>query len=172
MVLRVALVVLLIAVTIYALIMAIQADGRRMPAGLSKPVWIAFIILVPIIGPLVYLSTVAVAWQNSRSASPDFLGGASRPTPGGQSRPSRPRPRRGGQMAPDDDPEFLARLEAERRRKRRQKEREAHGEDQPPKERPIGGYQPGARDSDHPDSRRRSENDGGAESPDDGPSQN
>lgn len=77
---RVLLVLVIIAITLYALVEAIQADPRRVR---SMPRWLWLLaILVPILGP--------VAW---------FALG----------RPAPPAIERGGRppLAPDDDTDFL-----------------------------------------------------------------
>lgn len=77
---RVVLVVVLVALAVYALIDLSQADGRRVRL-MPRWLWVVA-ILVPGVGPLAWL----------------FLGRPTRGTlpPGGR----RP-------LAPDDDPDFL-----------------------------------------------------------------
>ncbi|RXW33115.1 PLD nuclease N-terminal domain-containing protein [Propioniciclava flava] len=81
---RVLLVIAVIAVILYALIEAIQADGDRVRL-MPRWLWIVAIVLLPGIGALGWL----VVGRPPRRGS----GGA----------PRRP-------IAPDDDPDFLRRL--------------------------------------------------------------
>ncbi len=79
--------------TVWALLDLAQTPRPRV-RGLPKPVWMIVVLLVPVLGPLAWLG----------------LGRAPAPPSGGI---QRPRP-----LAPDDDPEFLHRLDEERRRSR------------------------------------------------------
>jgi hypothetical protein len=101
----------IIGLAVYALAdIATSDEGAR--RGLPKGAWF-LIALVPIAGPLV--------WILSTRAQP-ATGGAGpaqgrRPGPGGSGGSA---PRRPGPVAPDDDPEFLWRLDQERRRRERE----------------------------------------------------
>lgn len=92
------------ALSIYALILAIRAPQSRMPGSLNKIVWSLFIALLPIIGPLTFL----IAY---------LLGNYDKPTGG-----ARPR----GPVAPDDDPEFLKKLDEELRHRSYDKKLREH----------------------------------------------
>lgn len=82
---RNAIVILIFAVTIYALFDAWRAtDEERL--GLNRWVWVAAIVLVPAIGALAWL--VLSRWGRPRPTQ--------RPT---------------GPLAPDDDPDFLRGLD-------------------------------------------------------------
>lgn len=83
--LRFVPVVLGLVLVIYALVDCLQSPAPQVRA-LSKPGWLAVIVLVPVLG--------AVAW---------LLAGRPQAGPAGVSAPPRP-------VAPDDDPEFLAQL--------------------------------------------------------------
>lgn len=72
-----------------------------MPGRLQKGAWMALVILLPIIGSCIWLF---FAWKMNH---PEGFGDSTLSF--GGSGPTRPR----GPVAPDDDPEFLARLEAE-----------------------------------------------------------
>ncbi len=102
-----------LAVWLYCLLDAITAD-REQVRGLPKGVWIAIVVLTFEIGAIAWL-----VWgrPRERGAAP-----RTRPRLGSTGRtawPARPggdRPRSGsfgrpGPLAPDDDPEFLARLD-------------------------------------------------------------
>jgi hypothetical protein len=119
---RILPVVLLIALVVYALIDCVRTPDDDMPVGIPKVLWVILIILFPGIAALAWIVVSRVARANAAKAGPPAR-------PGLWSSPTPPRPvRRGGPLAPDDDPEFLARLEAERRRAERERRR---GLDQP-----------------------------------------
>jgi Phospholipase_D-nuclease N-terminal len=85
---RVLLVLVTLAVTIYAVIDAIQTEDSRIQH-LPKLIWIALILLFSPIG--------AIAW---------FFTGRQRGTQNGRQGPRYPSAPRG----PDDDPDFLRNL--------------------------------------------------------------
>jgi len=76
-------------------------DDERL--GAPRIAWIALILVVPVIGPAVWL----VVSRSRRAARAQ----------GGAAGPSRPFRAPTRPVAPDDDPEFLWRLEQERRRR-------------------------------------------------------
>lgn len=90
-------VILAAAVVLYALFHCLMAPARQVRA-LPKGVWVVAILLLPVIG--------AALW---------FWLGAPRTV---RSAPGTRAPQRG--MGPDDDPEFLRKLEAQRRQKLRE----------------------------------------------------
>lgn len=117
-----------IGLAIYALIdLRRSEEADRM--GLHPLAWAAVIVLLPVVGPLTW-----VLVSRSRRTGGPF---ATRPAPGARpptgSRPPAPgrRPRRSGPVAPDDDPEFLWRLEQQQRRAAR---RETDTPQHPPTE--------------------------------------
>ncbi|WNB85933.1 PLDc N-terminal domain-containing protein [Cellulomonas sp. ATA003] len=100
--------VVLIGLVVYSIIDVVrsEADERW---GISKALWILLIVLLPVLGAIAWL--VARSQARARGAGGGGGGGGTRP------RPSGPRPRRpSGPVAPDDDPEFLWRLERMQRR--------------------------------------------------------
>ncbi|SKC46861.1 PLD nuclease N-terminal domain-containing protein [Krasilnikoviella flava] len=107
---RVILPLLVVGLALYALLdlFGSEEDER---GGLPRWLWAVIIVLLPIFG--------AVAWiivkRSARRASGGGPGPSSRPgrRPSGPKRPSGP-------VAPDDDPEFLWRLEQEKRRRERE----------------------------------------------------
>lgn len=79
------------------LLIAAVADclgGESKPRRAPRGVWVAFIVLVPIVG--------GIMW---------FTSGRPRRHPGGGTRPAPGRRPNPSPLAPDDDPEFLADLE-------------------------------------------------------------
>jgi len=89
MLFRVVVVLVLLGVTVYALVDCLRTDGPDLRL-LPKPVWLLLIVLLPIAGSVLYLA----------------VGRATDEAPGPVARP----------LAPDDDPDFLRRLDIERRR--------------------------------------------------------
>jgi hypothetical protein len=100
--LRVVVVLVVIGLLVYALVDCLRADRRDLRL-LPRPAWL-LLILVPLVGPLVYL----------------LLG---RPARAAEEPVVRP-------LAPDDDPEFLRRLDIERRRRQADEERRRRRERQ------------------------------------------
>jgi hypothetical protein len=93
--LRVVLFTLYIAVVVYCISDAVQRPEKQ-PYGVPRWAWVMIILLFPFLG--------AGAWLYMKY---------SRGTGG-----SRPKPR--GPVAPDDDPEYLAWLRDQERRRKRQ----------------------------------------------------
>jgi hypothetical protein len=89
-VLRGLLVLAGLGLTLYALIDCIRTDDSEV-RGVPKVVWVLLILLVTVVGP--------IAW---------IVAGRNRSSPGPVQRPPGP-------VAPDDDPEFLRRIEQQRR---------------------------------------------------------
>lgn len=84
---RVLPIVVAIALLVYALIDCLQTDSARFRS-LNRVAWIAIIVLIPLLGPILWLAIGKVrARPQRRPAAP----------------PTRP-------LAPDDDPEFLRHL--------------------------------------------------------------
>ena len=81
---RVVMVLLGLAVYIWFIIDVLRSPGTATRV-LPKYVWLLIVVLVPILGGLLWLFT-------------------------GRPKPDRPRRRRRGPVAPDDDPAFLRQL--------------------------------------------------------------
>jgi len=89
-VLRALMIVLPIALAIYALVDLVQTKDEDVQ-GLPKLAWVALIVLIWVVGPVAWL----IAGKKGRRWLPGFA-----PRPAG--------PRGGGRpVAPDDDPDFL-----------------------------------------------------------------
>lgn len=116
---RIALAVFAVAVIVYALIDCARTDSSRMPIKLSKPLWLLAIILLPGLGALLWLGfKVARSGALNKTISTDSFDKFKNP---GQKKPTGP-------VAPDDDPDFLARLDAQNRRKAYEEKRHAEEE--------------------------------------------
>ena len=93
-----------LAFTIYCLLDVVLTDSELV-RNLPKPVWVLVVLLVPLAGGVVWLlagrpaeATAAPGGARSRAGRRDH--------PAGRARRPRPRPK-----GPDDDPEFLRRLD-------------------------------------------------------------
>jgi len=102
MLLRVVVVLVVIGVTVYALVDCWGSDGPSVRL-LPRPLWF-LVVLIPIVGPVLWLV-------------------AGRPREEPRAPAVRP-------LAPDDDPEFLRRLDLERRRRAAEEERRRRRERQ------------------------------------------
>ena len=124
---RIVLIVLVLALTLYALLDCARTPEESMPARMPKFLWITLIVLFPTIGPIAWIIV-------SRVKAAEERGGYVEPTVWSSKegttfrRPQRARP-----TAPDDDPEFLRGLEQDIRRRRHR----------PPE--PAGGHDAGSR---------------------------
>ena len=116
---RIVLIVLVFALTLYALLDCARTPDESMPARMPKYLWITLVVLFPTIGPIAWIifSRVKAAEERGGYVEPTVWSSKEGTT---FRRPQRPRP-----MAPDDDPEFLFRLERDIQRKRREDERRA-----------------------------------------------
>lgn len=95
---------LLVSLAIYACIDLWQTDERRVRI-MPRPAWTLIVVLIPLLGPLAWL----------------LLGKGDGSASGGSRRHNR---RPTGPVAPDDDPDFLWRMEQENRRRRARLEEE------------------------------------------------
>src|SRR5665647_2622237 len=94
----------LFALAIYALIDLSRSEpSERM--GISRFAWVPVIVLLPVLGPLIWILLTRLPRESGAG-----------PT---GTRPGRVPPiRRTGPRAPDDDPDFLWRLDQQRRKER------------------------------------------------------
>ena len=108
---RIVFVVAMLAVTIYAAADWHRTPEDEMPGKIAKPLWLMIIIFTATIAAIGPIAWLVLHWVSRAEKK--------------QKRPS----------APDDDPEFLFRLERDIQRKRREDERRAqeqrkHSEDE------------------------------------------
>lgn len=120
---RIVLIVLVFALTLYALLDCARTPDESMPARMPKYLWITLIVLFPTIGPIAWIivSRVKAAEERGGYVEPTVWSSREGTT---FRRPQRPRP-----MAPDDDPEFLRGLEQDIRRRRHRPPEPAGGHD-------------------------------------------
>ncbi|MBM7825906.1 hypothetical protein JOD55_001733 [Arcanobacterium pluranimalium] len=119
---RIFIVLFLVALTIYSFVDCARTDSDRMPARISKAVWLILIAIVPILGPVLwiffkYQYIFKQDGSHPRQNFNDFPGKARNSRPGQHT----------GPVAPDDDPDFLARLEAQNRRRAFEQKRAEKG---------------------------------------------
>jgi hypothetical protein len=91
-----------IGLLVYALIDCSRTPEQEVPSGVPRSLWLVLVVLVPIIGPLLWI-VASRSDENSAGGNTRPRGG---PRPGGGAptrRPSRP----SGPVGPDDDPDFL-----------------------------------------------------------------
>lgn len=100
---------LLVAVVVYTVTDIINAPDEDLH-GLPRGVWLVLVVLIPVLGSVVWFAVSL----NGRRSRGEALGG---PRNGLRTAPGGPAAGRQGPVAPDDDPEFLWRLEQERRRR-------------------------------------------------------
>lgn len=123
--------VVLIGLAVYALIDLWRSSPAER-GGLHPAAWVAIIVLLPVIGPIAW-----IALSRYLRAGPD---GRPAPRSPGSPGPVPPMPGRGapprrrGPVAPDDDPEFLWRLERDSRRRK-----QAGRQDRPDDDGPTQG---------------------------------
>jgi hypothetical protein len=109
---------LILAFTLYALIDCLARDEEEIRA-LPKVIWVLIILLFMPLGPVAWFiagrprGTAARPGRHSDEAPEDVVGGYSLGTGSATNRAGRP-------LAPDDDPDFLRRLDEERRKQRRE----------------------------------------------------
>ena len=96
--------VLSIALTVFALADCVQTEDEKIK-GLPKWAWIVLIVLIPWVGPITWLF---VGRERSIGSEPQ---------------------RRRGPLAPDEDPDFLRRLDEDIRRERRERRERGLDED-------------------------------------------
>lgn len=104
-------VIIPLAMAVYAIVECVQSEDEER-AGMHKGIWIVLIVIFPLLGSIAWF--VVSRTVRARSAGGQDPGNGARRTIG----PGRPP----GPMAPDDDPDFLWRIEQERRRARRELE--------------------------------------------------
>ena len=104
--LRIALVVAMLAVTIYAVADWHRTPEDEMPGKIAKPIWLMIILFTATIAAIGPIAWLVLRWVSRAEKAQQKQAEA----------PKRP-------SAPDDDPEFLFRLERDIQRKRREEER-------------------------------------------------
>lgn len=105
---RIAVYVVPVALAVYALFDLYRSEPNER-AGLQPLLWVLVILLLPVLGPAVWIIVSTVRRMEAR--------GTGRPQASGARRPPWPQ-RRPGPVAPDDDPEFLRNLERRWKRER------------------------------------------------------
>lgn len=120
---NILLILVIVGLMAYALADVWGSDEDER-GGLPRWLWVLLIVLLPLLGAISWIVVRLAARRSGAGPAAPRSG----PSGGGRPKPSprspRPGPRRpAGPVAPDDDPEFLWRLEQEKRKR----EREARG---------------------------------------------
>ncbi|MDY5152947.1 PLDc N-terminal domain-containing protein [Actinobaculum suis] len=97
---RVLMALFAVTVWVYGIVDCVRTDQSQVPGRLAKSAWIALTVVLPVLGSVLW---IALSWPLKYPTGSISLGGQGL---------RRDRPRRSGQVAPDDDPEFLSRLDA------------------------------------------------------------
>ncbi len=96
---RALLVLIAIGLLVYSVIDCSRTPEQEVPGGIPRPVWLVLVIVVPILGPLLWIFASRSDQDSPRRGDRRPRG----PRPGGGAssrRPTRP-------LGPDDDPDFL-----------------------------------------------------------------
>jgi Phospholipase_D-nuclease N-terminal len=96
---KVLLFLVAIGLLIYAVIDCSRTPEQEVPSGFPRAAWLVLMILLPIIGPALWI----VASRSDQNAT----GGGPRPRGGTRPGGGAPTRRPGGPVGPDDDPDFL-----------------------------------------------------------------
>lgn len=91
-------IILSIAITVYAVVSVATNSDEQLPGGLSKGVWIAIVILAAPLGGIAWLTLLFIR-KHSDGSSVNFTN------------PFRKNTAKNATKAPDDDDEFLFKLE-------------------------------------------------------------
>ncbi|WP_129786711.1 PLD nuclease N-terminal domain-containing protein [Promicromonospora panici] len=117
MFLRVIVPLFIVGLTVYALadVWGTEEDER---GGLPRWLWVILIVFLPLLGSISWIIVRTTARRSGAGPASGPGTGGSRPTPPPRVGPGPRRP--SGPAAPDDDPEFLWRLEQEKRKRERE----------------------------------------------------
>ncbi|WP_216380791.1 PLD nuclease N-terminal domain-containing protein [Arcanobacterium phocae] len=123
---RILIVLTALALHIYTFIDVLRTDRNNLPARLPKAAWAVLTLIVPLIGPLLWLFFKNQdLFRSGTTLSSDSL-----------RKPFGTGTKSNGPVAPDDDPEFLARLEARNRRRAYEQQKRAEAGLDPEEELP------------------------------------
>ncbi|WP_194948390.1 PLD nuclease N-terminal domain-containing protein [Actinomyces trachealis] len=112
---RVVLIVLVIALTLYAVLDCARTPSESLPQPLPKPIWLLVIILFSVVGPVAWIITSRVKAAEDRGGMVERSVWSSQEGISFQRRGRQPQRRA---LGPDDDPEFLRNLEQDIRRRK------------------------------------------------------
>lgn len=120
--LRILIAIAWIAVTVYAIADWFRTPEEGLPARMPKAMWLVLILIT-----IPSFSLGSIAWIVLRAVSRAEAGQSPLP-PIPMPRPPQARPEKPRPLAPDDDPEFLFRIERDIQREKRRSARSG-GED-------------------------------------------
>ncbi len=115
---RVALIVFVVALTLYAVLDCARTPSDDLPSPLPKPMWLLVILLFTLVGPIAWIITSRVKAAEERGGVVERTVWSSRSGVSFQ-RPAPPRV-----VAPDDNQEFLRDLEQDIRRRKHHRDDE------------------------------------------------
>ena len=139
-----------VALAIFTLIEVARAQPWEL-GGLPRWAWVG-IVLLPVVGPVAWLVLSRMRRAEARAAGTAGYPGTGSGA-GAGSGTTGPLPRRRGPVAPDDDPDFLWRLDQDARRRRRDEggpAAESPSDESRPDESPSDEPQPDKPRPDHP----------------------
>lgn len=114
--------VLLFALTLYAVLDCARTPSEQLPARMPKTMWILIILLFTGVGPIAWIISSRVKAAEERGGVVERSVWSSSEPPAIRL-PERRRNEPRSPIAPDDDPEFLRKLDADLQRQRAQKEK-------------------------------------------------
>lgn len=114
---RFLVVLFIFALAVYAVSDVIASSDQRR-GRTPKFMWILITLLIPVLGPIIW-----IVFSGYNKGATRTAGGAATPPP--YKPRQRPSTARTGSVAPDDDPAFLWKLEAEQRRRANEERRKA-----------------------------------------------
>ncbi|MDT3767073.1 PLDc N-terminal domain-containing protein [Gleimia hominis] len=157
---RILLIAAAIALAIYAIADCARTPNDQMPAHLPKPIWLLIILLTTPLGPIgwIIISRVMRAENNGGRLDASIWSSDESSIQGIQFGHQHNRPPR--DLGPDDDPEFLWRLEKELRAERQARKNAEQEPDLPREQQPQenNGEGPGEGEPDHdPSADRKSQ---------------
>lgn len=135
---RLFLMVFVIALALYALIDCVRTPEEDMPAHMPKHLWITLILMFStiVLGPLAWIITSRVSAAEKRGGQ--LSGGLWSAEKGVELHLSR---QASAPAAPDDDPEFLRKLDEQVQAEKRRRQREQLQQNR--SQRPLGHEQAG-----------------------------
>ena len=142
---RLFLMVFVIALALYALIDCVRTPEEDMPAHMPKHLWITLILMFStiVLGPLAWIITSRVSAAEKRGGQ--LSGGLWSAEKGVELHLSR---QASAPAAPDDDPEFLRKLDEQVQAEKRRRQREQLQQNR--SQRPQGSTQGGSSSSSQP----------------------
>lgn len=135
--------VLLFALTLYAVLDCARTPSEQLPARMPKTMWILIILLFTGVGPIAWIISSRVKAAEERGGVVERSVWSSSKPPAIRL-PERRRNEPRGPIAPDDDPEFLRKLDADLRRQKAKEDEEPHRDERADETKDPDGTSPEA----------------------------